>query len=329
MGFLFLLALAACGSSDVPAPAPGPTSPVARPTPPPPPLPPTRRVSPALDEALRSGTFVAFERELSGAIAVLAEASLEDATGAPSIVRTLDPLIVVEDASPTSPEALTGLANRSVTVIANGRTCAGTIRSVHAVRLIVPHFGARLAWRGDDQDETTIDTPLPAADVASQAWGMGTRVFYAASVDTVCGGAYAVSLVATERTVAFRHRVPATSERRDLDRAFSGPRDSTFLMYEHDSRRIAAASYAGEPCSESGASPAFAMFEFAGASPTAIREAAPIGADASAIGVFDIEGDGRLEAVVQRANMSYSLVELTPEARPLRTIEADYLDCGC
>lgn len=313
-----------------------------------------------VDAALTLGTFVSLPT-VDGPIAILAEAPASAATGAPRLVTREDPYVVTKAASETIPASVRALVGRTVTVIERGRACEGRIDAIVVASLVVPHFGTVAEWNGEGESGAT--TPLTPAARAASAWSLATTHFYAATMRSTCTQPVAMTFAATPGVTVFTPREPRTDERPSLERAFERTRrfldreaayatyvselgeeagddapapptqrgvwrrNASVVVFESGPRRVATVVHNAQGCGQFDVS-AWAGFEL-GATPVELLEPTAIGDYVSVMAVFDVDGDGALEAIVRRDLASYGLVRLTPTTSLLRRVNVDYLDCPC
>lgn len=312
-----------------------------------------------LDAALTVGTFVALPSSL-GPLAVLAPAHENEAEGAPTLVASEEPYVIVRDAASSVPPAFAGLVGREVTVIERARVCAGRVAGARLARLVVPHFGMVQRWNGDDAG--TRVPPASPAERAAEAWELGSRTYYALAITSDCDQPVAVRLGAPQTVPAYAPRVPTPRERSSLRGAFE--RTSRFaalerayaqyvdegepdelhpappaqraawaaadpiVVFTHGDRSVASIVHNSEGCGGFDVS-AWAGFELGAGTPRELRAEASIGDYVSVVAVFDADGDGNLEAIIRQGLASWALVRFAPTASPVRSIEVDYLDCPC
>lgn len=311
------------------------------------------------EAALTVGTFVAVPAG-EGALAIVAPAHENEATGTPVLLSSEEPFVVVRETTSAIPASVAALQGREVTVVERDRTCTGRVSNVRIARLVVPHFGMVQRWNGDDGGMAV--RPASESERAAEAWALGTTSYYAAVVASECRHPVAVTFAPRETVQSFAPRVPTLAERSALRRAFE--RTSRFaalersyvdyrtewtpdeappappaqraawaeaastVVFEREGRAVATVVHNSEGCGGFDAS-AWASFELGARGPVEHRVRGSIGDYVSVVAVFDVEGDGALEAVIRRGLASYALVRLTPAASVIRAVEVDYLDCAC
>lgn len=312
-----------------------------------------------LDAALTVGTFVALPVG-GGAVAILAPADPNQATGEPEMLSRADPYVTVRQTTPAAPASLTALRGREVTVIERARTCTGRVELTRIARLVVPHFGMVQRWNGDDAGMRVA--PASPSERAKEAWSLGTTAYYAAVIASDCHQPVAVSFAPRDAVQSFVPREPTASERTALGRAFE--RTSRFaalertyreflagslpeeahpapplqraswaearstVVFTHGPRTVASVVHNSEGCGGFDGS-AWATFELGERAPVEHRLRSPIDNYVSVVAVFDVDGDGTLEAILRQGLASLALVRLTPAVSMIRSVEVDYLDCAC
>jgi hypothetical protein len=305
-----------------------------------------------LDTALTIGTFVALPTS-SGAVALLAPADAELASGPEVALENDESFVVARQVGASAPPSLLALVGREVTVIERAATCTGRIESVHIARVVVPHFGTVENWSVEH---------YTAAERAREVWSMGSYAYYAARVSSDCHRPVAMTFSPRATVQSFTPREPTSSERAALAGAFERtPRFAALersyadyvgeigadadhpnapaqrglwrashstVVFELGARRVGTVVHNSEGCSDFGGS-SWASFELGATGAPAEHRSSGLDDYVSVVAVFDVEGDGSLEAIIRRGMSSWGYIRLAPTPARIRTIDVDYLDCGC
>lgn len=308
----------------------------------------------ALGLALGAPAFFALPGE-NAAIAFVAAAGGQQARGQVVSLGVDDPFVAFRPYA-TEPAELAGWIGRNVTVVERTRTCPGRVRRAGLARVATLPVSVLDAWEARGPDAG----PAPASpgERANDAWSLADGTFHVLLVESACDAPVAVS--ASETVEVQVPRVPTDVERRALHAAFSRtarfaareqayatfasapghadrepvPRqrarweaEASVVVFEAGTRRSAVVVHNAEGCGGFDVG-AFAPFTL-GARPVEVREAAPLGDRVSIMGVFDVGGDGTLEAVFRRDVGGYGVATLTPTSRAFRTLDFTFLASRC
>lgn len=294
-------------------------------------------------------------------VALLGRASGDAGKGAPGLVTAPNSVPVAAARDATSvPESLAPLAGTTVRVVGPDGVCEGRLGAVRLVRPLVPHFGTVNHWLG--QGDFEGEPAMRPAAVAREAWELGTATYYAAELTSECTGVLAIPSRG-EAPVAFAPSAPdastATSivealasspEGARLDRAFadlrrelgedadeasvpngvrSVPRERFELQSFGSPARLFVAKLAPDGCGQMDSVEGLSFFDVRDGSPRFTGRGS-IPERAHVVAVFDLEGDGVLEAYLEDVIGGYRyVVRLGAAPGVLVEAEIPYFDCPC
>ncbi|MFO0694102.1 MAG: DUF4440 domain-containing protein [Polyangiales bacterium] len=294
-------------------------------------------------------------------VALLGRASGDAGKEAPGLVTAANavPVAVARDAT-NVPESLASLEGSSVRVVGASSVCDGRLGRVRLVRALVPHFGTVNHWLG--QGDFEGEPAMRPAAVAREAWELGTVTYYAAELTSACEGVVAVpsrggapvvfapSEPDARTATSILDALASSPEGARIDHAFaelrqelgdeaeeseipSGvrglSRDRLELQSFGAPARLFAAKLVPDGCGQMDPVEGLAFFD-ARADGLRFTDRGSIPERARVVAVFDLEGDGVLEAYLEDVIGGFRyVVRLGAAPGVLVEAEIPYFDCPC